>query len=134
MNDVFVDTAFVIALVNEKDEHHEEVLDLSVRFLGSRKITTVPVLLEIGNALAKNFRSESIEIIERFRTSKNISVIQIAERDFLEGFEMYKLHDGKSWSLTDCISFVLMKRFSLSDALTSDKHFEQAGFNILMKR
>ncbi len=133
MNEVFVDTAYVIALVNEGDQYHRDAIELSTKLLDSHKVTTVPVLLEIGNALAKNFRKESIGIIERFRTSQNITLVQIGESDFIKGFEMYRSYDDKSWSLTDCISFVTMKRFNLNDVLTSDKHFEQAGFNMLMK-
>lgn len=96
-------------------------------------MTTIPILLEIGNALARKFRVESVEILERFQNSSSITIIPFNDEDFAQGFELYKLHDDKAWSLTDCISFAVMRRFNILDALTSDMHFEQAGFNILIK-
>jgi predicted nucleic acid-binding protein len=46
---------------------------------------------------------------------------------------LYVNRPDKQWSLTDCISFVVMEREGIADALTGDKHFEQAGFNVLLK-
>jgi len=56
-----------------------------------------------------------------------------AERSLLmQGIDLYVRRSDKEWSLTDCISFVVMKRFALADALTVDHHFAQAGFNLLL--
>jgi predicted nucleic acid-binding protein len=51
---------------------------------------------------------------------------------FAAGVELYGTRPDKEWSLTDCISFVVMKREGLTDALTGDRHFEQAGFKVLL--
>lgn len=133
MNDLFLDTAYVLALVNSRDSFHNKAKDLAGNSLGIQKVTTMPILLEIGNALARKFRVESVEILERFQNSGSITVVPFSDDDFADGFELYRLHDDKTWSLTDCISFAVMRRFNIHDALTSDKHFEQAGFTILMK-
>lgn len=74
MTDVFVDTSFVVALVNEKDQNHSLALDLAERFTGQRLATTDAILLEIGNALSRNFKRESVEIIEEFLTSDDVQV------------------------------------------------------------
>jgi predicted nucleic acid-binding protein len=52
---------------------------------------------------------------------------------FESGLELYEKRPDKDWSLTDCISFVVMKREGIVDALTGDHHFEQGGFNALLK-
>ncbi len=57
-NRIFVDTSFVLALINERDQYHDQAEHLSHKFENSSLITTDAVLLEIGNALAKDFREE----------------------------------------------------------------------------
>ncbi len=46
---------------------------------------------------------------------------------------MYEKYSDKAWGLVDCVSFVVMHENEIADALTSDEHFKQAGFNILMR-
>jgi hypothetical protein len=46
---------------------------------------------------------------------------------------LYGERMDKDWPLTDCISFVVMQREGITDALTGDRHFEQAGFVPLLK-
>ena len=133
MADVFVDTSFVVALVNEKDQNHSLALDLAERFTGQRLVTIDAILLEIGNALSRNFKRESIEIIEEFLTSDDVQVIHFHPQLFRKAFDLYKSRSDKIWGLIDCVSFVTMKELGIIDALSADKHFEQAGFNILIK-
>jgi predicted nucleic acid-binding protein len=47
--------------------------------------------------------------------------------------EYYRARADKAWSLTDCISFVVMSEHGLSEALTADVHFEQASFRALLR-
>ena len=61
----FIDTQFVVALVNERDQFHEPAVRIARQYVGQPLLTTDGVLLEIGNALARNFRQEAVEIIER---------------------------------------------------------------------
>jgi len=49
------------------------------------------------------------------------------------GLRLYEERPDKEWSLTDCISFVVMQRKRIKEALTGDHHFEQAGFVALLK-
>jgi predicted nucleic acid-binding protein len=49
------------------------------------------------------------------------------------GIELYRARADKDWSLTDCISFVVMEERGIADALTGDRHFEQAGFQAMLK-
>ena len=65
-NRIFVDTSFVLALINDRDQYHENALMLSEKFNNSFWITTSGILLEVGNSLAKNFKAEALFIIKSF--------------------------------------------------------------------
>lgn len=97
MVDVFVDTSFVVALVNEKDQNHRLAIDLSQQFDGYRLVTTDAILLEIGNTLSRNFKRECIETIEDFLTSDNVQVIHLRPTLFRRAFELYKSRSDKLW-------------------------------------
>ena len=130
-NRVFVDTSFVIALINDKDQYFHQAQALSYQFENSQLLTTDAVLLEIGNALAKDFRKEAIETIRVLRGGNNTEVIKIDQATFEKGFEAYEKYEDKSWGLVDCISFTVMWESGVTEALTFDKDFEQAGFRII---
>ena len=133
MNKTFIDTSFSIALVSEKDEDHARAVELSLLFDGSPMLTTDSVLLEIGNSLARNFRQEAVETINNFLLSKEIEIIPLNQNLFNRAFALYQTHKDKTWGLVDCVSFVVMRETGITDALTNDKHFRQAGFNALMR-
>jgi len=128
---IFVDTSFVIALINEKDQHHDQAKALSYKFENSPLITTDAVLLEIGNALAKDFREEAIEVIKVLRRAQNVEVIEIDSRLFENGLAAYEKYDDKKWGLVDCISFVVMWETGTTEALTFDGDFTQAGLTVI---
>jgi predicted nucleic acid-binding protein len=131
--DVFVDTSFVVALVNQRDQHHLKALDLSSQFEQRHLLTTDAVLLEIGNALAKNFRTVSIQVIEDFLTSSKIQIVHLYPDLFHKGFSLYRSRLDQSWGLIDCVSFIVMREAGIVESLTADKHFEQAGFRALLR-
>jgi predicted nucleic acid-binding protein len=128
---IFVDTSFVIALINEKDQYHQQAEALSHRFETSQLITTDAVLLEIGNALARDFRKEAIAVIKVLRSSKKVDVVAIDQKLFGKGLEIYEQRDDKRWGLVDCISFIVMGESGVTQALTFDRDFEQAGFIVV---
>jgi len=134
LTEAFVDTSFVIALINKSDQYHNQALQLAARFDKRPVVTTDAVLLEIGNALARNFKAQSVQIIEHFVHSDEVHVISLNSELFRRAFELYRTHDDKAWGLVDCISFTVMKDLKLTQSLTADKDFEQAGFEILMGR
>ncbi|HXH70913.1 MAG TPA: PIN domain-containing protein [Pyrinomonadaceae bacterium] len=128
----FVDTFYIVALVNKRDEFHEKAKELVLEFDNQNLLTTDAVLLEIGNSLARSYKQKSIQIIDEFLSSEEIEIIRLDEILFEKAFELYKTHADKSWGLVDCISFVVMKERGITDALTCDKHFSQAGFRALL--
>jgi len=60
-------------------------------------------------------------------------VIPASSELFEAGLELYRSRADKQWSMTDCISFVVMRREGITDALTADRRFEQAGFHVLLR-
>lgn len=132
-NPVFVDTLFVVALINRRDQYHIQATTLAEKFDGYPLLITHAVLLEIGNALARGFKREAAEIIEHFLTSGEVEVVNITPELFEEAFTLYRSYSDKEWGLVDCISFVVMRRAGITQALTFDCHFAQAGFQVLMR-
>jgi predicted nucleic acid-binding protein len=122
----------VIALINERDELHTKACMLADRFDRSNLITTEAILIEIGNALARGYKSESIEVIGTLVQDPNVSIVSVDSILFQKAFNLYARLRDKSWGLTDCVSFVVMKESGTIDALTCDRHFIQAGFRALM--
>lgn len=135
MNKVFVDAAFAIALASPRDRYHSvaSALAADLRKNNSMMVTTVAVLLEIGNALSRRrHRQAGKRIIQSLRTDSMVEVIQLDDDLVSRGFALFSSRDDKEWSITDCISFAVMASLGTKEALTPDKHFVQAGFSALM--
>lgn len=130
---IFLDTLFVVALVNRRDQYHRQATELSERFEGHPLLTTDAVLLEIGNALAKGYKREAVEIIEGFLNSDETEIVHLTPELFQQAFELYQTYQDKEWGLIDCVSFVVMRKRGIRQALTFDRHFAQAGFQVLMR-
>src|SRR5438132_2471652 len=105
---IFLDTSFVIALINERDQYHTQAEALSYKFENSALITTGAVLLEIGNALAKDFRTEAAKVIKVLTSSTRIEIAEINAKLLDKGMAVYEKFADKNWGLVDCVSFVVM--------------------------
>lgn len=128
---LFVDTSFVLALINEQDQYHEPAKALSFKFEQAHLITTVAVLLEIGNALAKDFRKEANAAIAVLRSSNRVEVVELDERLFEKALDIYEKYDEKRWGLVDCVSFIVMGERGASSVLTFNQNFAEAGFTVV---
>ena len=130
---VFADTSFYVALLNRRDALRETAVTLLKRDTGE-VVTTEFVLLELGNFLSGSaHRSRLQPFVERLRRQSLTRILPASTDLFDRGLELFARRDDKRWSLTDCISFVVMHDHGITDALTADHHFEQAGFTILLK-
>jgi len=128
---VFLGTAFVYAIANGRDEWHDRAVQWQARLQRTRAalLTTEFVLMEIGDGLANlRFRLRAVKIIELLRSSPLVEIVPASSHLVEEALRMYRLRDDKDWGLTDCSSFAVMKQRGISDALTMDQHFQQAGF------
>jgi len=90
-------------------------------------------MIEVANALAGSaFRDRVVAFVRRLENARWFDVIW-SDRQLVEaGLELYARRFDKHWSLTDCISFVVMKQKGITNALTHDHHFKQAGFRVLL--
>jgi len=137
-NEVFLDTAYAIALSIESDSYHELASQIAEHLLRSRTkmISTRAVVFEIGNALSKKrYRSATVRLLEALEGpgSRNCSIDRISLS--ARALELFKKRPDRDWCLVDCLSFIVMEEHRIIDALTSDEHFEQAGFHrILVQR
>lgn len=131
--EVFVDTLFVIAFINQQDAYHDKAAELADLYAGQLLVTTDVVLLEIGNALARNFKQQAIEVIDDFLTSNEVEIVRLTPQLFERAYSLYKQYQDKEWGLIDCVSFVVMRERGVNSALTFDQHFIQAGFQALMR-
>ena len=135
MKSVFADTFYWIALANTKDDAHPRVLDFS-RTLGSSLIvTTDEVLTEFLAFCASDsqLRVEAVAAVREILGAANARVIPQTRVSFLAGLDLYGARPDKGYSLTDCISMQTMRRESISDVLTNDRHFQQEGFRALFR-
>ncbi len=130
---LFVDTVFVIALINRRDQYHRYSIEVAQQFEGYPLLTTDAVLLEIGNALSRSYKAEGSSIINEFLLSEDVKIVHLTPELFRRAFEQYKIYSDKEWGLVDCLSFVVMRDEKVSRALTFDRHFAQAGFTVLMR-
>ncbi|MFM9904051.1 MAG: type II toxin-antitoxin system VapC family toxin [Pyrinomonadaceae bacterium] len=133
MKITFVDTFYVVALINVRDEFHEKANELVDVYDKTPLLITDAVLLEIGNSLAREYKPEAIEIFEEFFSSPDIEIVRLDETLLHKAFDLYKTQTDKTYGMVDCISFVVMREHGITDALTHDRHFVQAGFRALMR-
>jgi uncharacterized protein len=134
-NKVFLDATYLIALAVQRDQFHQEAARLMEEVLVRRTkmITTRAVLLEFGNSLANpHLRTKVVRTLESFERDPLIEIVPLSEELYAEAFDLFRKRMDKSWGLTDCISFIVMQKQGISEALTADEHFEQAGYVALL--
>ena len=133
MNPVFADTSFYVALFSPHDALHARAKAVAAALVGT-VITTEFVLIEVGNFFCRgNGRKVFQRMTERLLAAEDIEVVPASSTLFQHGFEFFNSRPDKDWSLTDCISFVVMQEHGIHESLTADHHFEQAGFLVLLK-
>lgn len=133
---VFVDSFAWIAAINKSDNYHDATLRMLEDFLGkqAKLFTTNYVIIETINALSKvEFRKAVIEFIDRLEKSPSVEIIKITDETYNNAWRLYQQRLDKEWGITDCTSFEVMKMLDIKKAFTNDKHFEQAGFSLVVK-
>jgi predicted nucleic acid-binding protein len=135
VNVVFADTFYWIALANPRDAYHQRALEFSNTLGSSVIVTTDEVLTEFLDFCGFDFqlRMEGALAVQYLLTEPQVRVIAQSRASFLAGLELYRSRPDKGYSLTDCISMQTMRRDSISDVLTNDRHFQQEGFQALFR-
>jgi uncharacterized protein len=130
---LFLDTAFIQALLNPRDDYHEQAKQLFPRIRTASEVWIAEAIFaEVGNALSAFNRKGAVQFIQQCYCTENMRVVSIDTALLMQALELYQSRPDKTWGLTDCISFVVMQQKNLTDAVTGDRHFIQAGFRALM--
>jgi uncharacterized protein len=130
---LFLDTAFIQALLNPRDDFHRQAKTLFPRIRTAKEVwLTEAIITEVGNALSAFNRAGAVQFIQQCYRTENIKVVSVDTELLKQALALYQSRSDKSWGLTDCISFIVMQQQNLSDAVTGDRHFIQAGFRALM--
>lgn len=133
MKTVFADSFYFFASFNTREPAHAKAREFSATFVG-QFVTTGWVLTELADGLSSpRHRKLFIDLLGDLSSRQDVRVIPCSENLFKRGVDLYSQRSDKDWSLTDCISFVVMQEHNITEALTGDHHFEQAGFIALMK-
>ncbi|HEY5892629.1 MAG TPA: PIN domain-containing protein [Chthoniobacterales bacterium] len=127
---VFLDTSAIFAITDRGDHSHQRTLDTYKR--AQRFVTHFGIFLEAFSLISKRIsKPVALDVIQRFRASPRIESVLI-DGDLLEaGWRRAAKFRDKEWDWIDCVSFELMERRGIQEALTHDHHFRQAGFTIL---
>ncbi len=133
---IFVDSFAWIAAINKSDNYHEISLRILEELLNkhAKLITTNYVIVEIINALSKaELRKTAIEFIDKLGKSPSVQIVKITDEIYNNAWTLYQQRMDKDWGITDCTSFEVMQMFNIRKAFTGDKHFEQAGYSLIVK-
>ena len=132
MKEAFADTSFYQALLNPRDNWHDSAVNLSAAYRGS-VVTSEYVLCELGALMSHgHLRQLFVELVNGLKSAPRVEIIPGSHHTFETGLALFVERPDKEWSLTDCISFALMREMGITDALTYDRHFEQAGFRAML--
>ena len=134
MKTLFVDSGYLIALEASDDQNHQSAL-----FFWQNLCRSLPPLLTtsyVFNEVVTFFNSrhkheKAVEIGNTLIESSSMELIHVKDDLFYKAWEYFQKYRDKSFSMTDCVSFVIMKQHKIRKALTFDRHFRQAGFEIL---
>ena len=132
---LFADTVFWFGLARNRDQHRARAkawkawLDAE----GARLVTTEAVLWEWLNAAADvQTRQAAVAGYLECQQELRLTIAPFTKERISKAVTLYEARHDKEWSLTDCLSFIVMEEMHLGCALTTDHHFEQAGFRALL--
>jgi predicted nucleic acid-binding protein len=134
-NSVFLDTNGWLALLNSGDSRHAEAdtvwRDLIRRGVGV--VLTDWVIAETANGSARSrHRSRIAEAVKSTIEDTRVELIVVDEALLVQSLENFGQYADKTWGLVDCASFIVMQERGITEAFTSDRDFEQAGFTRLL--
>jgi len=129
-----VDTGFFLALCQPRDALHTRAKAWAVA-ISEPLLVTEYVLWETVNALSQPVDRPKVHALLGFiRSSANYQLVPANNDLFEKGLQLHAQRPDKEWSLTDCISFLVLSEHGITKALAHDHHYEQAGFEALLRR
>jgi len=131
--DIFVDTSGWAYYLDRQDPRHAPIVNLVKQTVLQRRrlITTNYIITELVALLSSRYhlpRQQVITAINAIKTDTSVTVVHIERAIDDEAWALLENRLDKEWSLVDASSFVVMRHFGITEALTTDYHFTQAGF------
>ena len=136
MKVIFADTFYWIALINPRDNWHTIALDYAQKYADDYLITTDGIIDETLNYFATKgaiMRRKALATYFQIRQEPNMEIISYTPQLRQAGIQLFDERPDKGYSLTDCISMIVMKQRRIAEVLTHDKHFTQENFRILFQ-
>lgn len=132
MASYFADTTFWIAIVDRRDSLHARAIEWSQSRI-DRIVTTEAVLLETVNAMSRpTWREKVVALVNHLAMRADVEIVPFSDALWSQGWTLFSQRPDKAWSLTDCISFEVMRQRGHIEALSADSHFTQAGLQALL--
>ncbi len=133
--EAFLDTSVLYALIDRKDAHHSAAREAVERLLRDQRrlLTTDYIVTEAVNlANARAGHHVAVRILDLMEQTSGIRIEWVGSLRFEAAKAFYRRHADHRYSFTDCTSFIVMRELKISDALTTDRHFGEAGFRMLL--
>ncbi len=132
---IFVDTAYWVARLDKRDQLHERAREVMSQLSTVSLLTTELVLVEVLNYFSgyrADVRQAVVSTVQFLLVESDIELVWQTQELFMAGMDLYRARLDRGYSLTDCVSMMVMQQQGLTDALTNDRHFVQEGFTILL--
>ncbi len=136
MRAIFADTGYWVAVIHPHDGLHKRAMTVSKELGQFMIVTSEVVLVEVLNTFSNRgryLREAAAETVQEITGDPNVEAVPQTRQLFREALNLYQSRADKEWSLTDCASFVIMRRRRIDEALTDDHHFTQNGYKALLK-
>jgi len=136
MRRIFLDTSYLIAVIDRGSDLHQRAEELSQELGVFAAVTSEMVLTELLNYFCERgsyLRHIAATIAAGLPAKPNTEIVPQTPEQFRQALELYQKRMDKGYSLTDCASMLIMEERKIKDVLTHDKHFTQAGFNALLR-
>lgn len=130
MTSFFADTSAWYDLIDGRSPHHERV---AVAAGEARSLVTTTFVLHelIALLVSRSHRHAAEQAGEFIRSSPTIRLVHPSADEEERAWRLFLERPDKGYSLTDCLSFVVMRRLRVNTALATDAHFAQEGFRIV---
>jgi len=135
MSKVFADAHYWVAIINDQDQSHAAAKAISRTLQGATIFTTEEALTEVlafFSERGRHLRQLTAATVRSIAADPMIHIVPQSHQSFLTGLAFYEARPDKGYSLTDCISMLVMRQEGIAEILTHDNHFTQEGFTILL--
>ncbi len=131
---IFLDTGYLIALLNPRDELHSRAQAWAEQMDGPLLLTDYILWETINFFSSPTQKPKAHALVRQLRADAAFEIVPATPALFDAGLQLHRECADKAWSLTDCVSFLVMRERGVTQALPYDQHFEQAGFEALLRR